>query len=64
MKDAELQNWAASADCSWVDATDCSRAATCARHTGPDAVAFVAAKPLARFDLSLRHGGCGKQNLG
>jgi hypothetical protein len=32
--------------------------------TGPDSIAFVAAKSLARLDLSLRHGGCGKQNLG
>jgi hypothetical protein len=30
----------------------------------PDVTAFAAAKPLARLGLSLRHGGCGKQNLG
>jgi hypothetical protein len=34
------------------------------RPTGPDSIAFVVAKTLARLDLSLRHGGCGKQKLG
>jgi hypothetical protein len=30
----------------------------------PDFIAFVAAKSLARIDLSLRDGSCGKQSLG
>jgi hypothetical protein len=30
----------------------------------PGAIKLIAAKPLARLDLSPRHGRCGKQNLG
>jgi hypothetical protein len=32
--------------------------------TGPDSIAFAAAKPLAKLYVSLHHGGCGKQKLG
>jgi hypothetical protein len=33
------------------------------RPSQPGAVSLVAATPLARIDIPLRHPGCGKQNL-
>jgi hypothetical protein len=47
----------------WVDAANCSRAATRPPHR-PYVISLIAAKSLAQLDLSLRDGGCGKQNLG